>query len=237
LLVEDGINSKNPEHLFYALYFLKTYNSENNEAALFNIDEKTLRKYKWMFVEAISLLKYKVIDFDKRYCGANENSSCFITVDGIDCRIIEPQPFIKKISKQWYSHKFNGPAVKYEVGVSIARGDIVWINGPYPGSANDAAIARDGLVQVLDKYERFEADEGYISLDPQYCRAKNGVYSILNEGTKEHHRMMVLRARHETLNARLKNFSCLHDQFRHNLIKHSDCFYAVAVITQVNIDN
>eukprot|EP00957_Ditylum_brightwellii_P210238 15364715-Ditylum_brightwellii.AAC.1 len=41
-----------------------------------------------------------------------------MSVDGTDCPINEPWSFEKK----WYYQKFNGPAVKYEVGSSIKNG-------------------------------------------------------------------------------------------------------------------
>ena len=44
-----------------------------------------------------------------------------ISVDGSDFRIRDLSPF----SKKWYSHKFHGPGLRYEAGISVARGDIV----------------------------------------------------------------------------------------------------------------
>ena len=43
-----------------------------------------------------------------------------MTVDGKDCRISEQKPFWGG----WKSHKFNGPALRYEVGVGIQSGEI-----------------------------------------------------------------------------------------------------------------
>ena len=51
--------------------------------------------------------------------------------------------------KQWntfYSHKFNGPGVRYELAISIASGDFVHYKGPYACvERNDIQIFRDGL--------------------------------------------------------------------------------------------
>jgi hypothetical protein len=46
-----------------------------------------------------------------------------------------------------------------------------------------------------------------------------------------------VRARHETVNKRFKQFGCLHERFRHDAAKHGDVFRAVAVITQLAIEN
>ena len=45
------------KHLFFALRFLKTYDTEMNGASFFKCDEKTLRNWTWKYVEAIALLE------------------------------------------------------------------------------------------------------------------------------------------------------------------------------------
>ena len=62
---------------------------------------------------------------------ADPGQRCKITVDGTDFRIQEPSPFDPK----WYSHKFRGPGLRYEIGVCIKTGWIVWVNGPFPAGA------------------------------------------------------------------------------------------------------
>ena len=52
-----------------------------------------------------------------------------ITVDGTDFCIQPPNDGQPRSS--WYSHKFKKPAVRYEVGISIQSGDIVWLSGPW----------------------------------------------------------------------------------------------------------
>lgn len=47
--------------------------------------------------------------------------SCFVLVDGIDFRILEPIPF----SVLMHSFKFNGAAVRYNVVVLVIAG-ILW---------------------------------------------------------------------------------------------------------------
>ena len=79
-------------------------------------------------------------------------------MDGTDFQINEPTPFDRK----WYSHKFNGPGVRYEIGISIATGHIVWVNGPFCcGRWPDIKIAKKHLVKRLDRHERVIADSGY----------------------------------------------------------------------------
>jgi len=62
----------------------------------------------------------------------------------------------------WFSHKFNGPGLRYELGVCIQTGDIVWIAGPFPaGDYPDVTIFELGMMDSLDEGETVEADGGY----------------------------------------------------------------------------
>ncbi len=145
----------------------------------------------------------------------------YISVDGTDCRIMEPTPF----SPMWYSHKFKGPGIRYEVGVSIQTSDIVWVHGGFPcGSHPDVRIFRSGLKRMLRVNERVVADKGYTDekcVTPrQLSSARRSFYALL-------------RARHETVNERLKHFTVLRERFRHDRAKHSICFHAVANVVQV----
>ena len=84
--------------------------------------------------------------------------------------------------------------------------------------------------------ERAEADDGYIKAedDPQqYAKTKSGVMMPAEDG---HPLRNTIRARHETLNGRMKNYKMLSHVWQHELEKHSIAFYAVAaVITQLEL--
>ena len=56
---------------------------------------------------------------------------------GNDFWIQQFDPF----STVWFGHKSNGPGNRYEVGVCIRSGAIVWLHGPFPcGLKNDLQI-------------------------------------------------------------------------------------------------
>lgn len=156
-----------------------------------------------------------------------------ISVDGIDCAVQEPYPFSERI----FSKKLNGPGFKYEVGVCIATGDIVWINGPFEAGMHDVTIFQDhGLKDALCDDECVEVDNGYNGDD---C-FKNPRIAQSREDRKQKSRV---RARHEIENGRLKQFAVLDAVFRHNdskkfsrKEKHRICFNAVAVITQLGFE-
>ena len=113
-------------------------------AMAFGVDGKTFRSNCWAAVRDISHLS--VIDFHQRLSHANRSHIVHMSVDGTDFRIREPSPF----NPMWYSHKFNGAGLRYEVAVGLCDEGIVWVNGPFPcGSWPDLRIAREGLVNFL----------------------------------------------------------------------------------------
>jgi hypothetical protein len=46
-----------------------------------------------------------------------------------------------------------------------------------------------------------------------------------------------VRARHETLNGRLKNWGILSQVFHHHIMTYGDVFRACAVVTQLTVEN
>ena len=85
---------------------------------------------------------------------------------------------------------------------------------------------------MLDDGERVEADDGYRGEYPRHCK----IPDPLDSESTARMRQRVMQ-RHETVNKRLKNFGCLKQVFRHNLIFHSACFRAAVVVTQMAFDN
>ena len=110
-------------------------------------------------------------------------------------------------------------------------GDIVWLNGPYPcGEFNDIKIFKDKLQKKLRNHEKVEADGIYRGCEG--ARSKGDFVSISDKKAKGK-----VRGRHETVNGRLKNWSCLREVWRHPIEKHKIAFAAVVVITQIAFDN
>ena len=70
--------------------------------------------------------------------------------------IQEPSPW----SAKWFSHKFNGPGLRYEVGLSINNGDIVWVHGGVPcGDFSDLKLARSLYTSMISVGELTLADD------------------------------------------------------------------------------
>lgn len=236
----DAPADSHPKHLLWGLLFLKQYSNEHIRRSILDADEKTIRKWTWIFVKLISdmnvvLLFDKAFDrrvfhdvcfqiiWEKRFDGSVPNQTCYCSLDGLDIKILEPKPF----SSKWYSHKFHSSGLRYEVGLNIRTGHIVWTNGGYPcGDFPDLTIARQAFIFLVNNGERTLADKGY----------PDSMYFILpnQQNAELHDRIM---SRHETVNNRLRMFLILKHPFRHDLKKHPMVFKAVANLVQLMIEN
>ena len=120
--------------------------------------------------------------------------------------------------------------MRYEVGVAIATGWIVWINGPFPaGEWNDLTIARSSLHEYLHNNEYYIADGGY---------RDGGQFSITPSGVHDYgeRQRQVVHAKHETINRKLKQWAILNNKYRHDLQRHGKVFHAVANIVQLGLE-
>ena len=107
--------------------FLKLYLPEDMLAVLLDISKGTLRKWTWIYIENLALLLTSIIDFSKRNRNCPKDAWTRMSVDGTDFKTQEIHPKNPKM----ISPKYNGSALKYEVGISIYSGDIVWVYGPH----------------------------------------------------------------------------------------------------------
>lgn len=167
-----------------------------------------------------------------------------MSVDCTDCPfqqilIEHPTEEGKKIiNKNLYSFKFKGPGLRYELAVSLLNDDIVWLSGPHlPGMKNDLQIFRSGLLHMLEPGERCEADKIYLGDAPKFIKCPGMV------GIHDDDRGKRVEARHETVNKRLKIFSCVANRYKGKqttpagkIRDHGNMFTAVVVITQVSME-
>ena len=159
-------------------------------------------------------------------------NDCLMTIDGTDFRV--PQTGEAKTGNWFASHKYAGKsALRYEIGVSIIGGDLVWIQGPYPaGRFNDIAIFNKVLRHFLEEGERVEADNGYVGATDKIKCPDNPCNPAENEGMQSR-----ARYRHETINGRFKSWGILRQTYRHDIRRHGEVFRAIAIMTQLAISN
>ena len=166
------------------------------------------------------------IIWNNRFSGDIGNKA-LVSLDGTD------MPVQMKFAERFLSHKFKGNGLKYEICVCIVTGRIVWIHGPSRAGEHDITVARQAIVSFMDDNEMAVADSGYggelLSIKtPDFMHFRSA---------DEYGAAAVARARHETMNKRLKSKQVLTKPFRHSLQFHSSCFRAVAVIEELNIEN
>ena len=126
-------------------------------------------------------------------------------MDGTDCPVKEPYPF----NPHYYSQKLNHAGLRFEIGLSISTGLIVWINGPFVCRSNsDLIIVRKKLKWKLKRGERALGDNGY--QDGSCLQAP-----ISSSPNSKFH--CAVRARHENLNGLFKNINTLKHTFRHSI--------------------
>ena len=159
-------------------------------------------------------------------------NDCLMSIDGTDFRIPQQGPAVK--GNPFSSHKFKGKcALRYELGVDIVEGNLVWIEGPCPaGKCSDIVIFRQTLIHHLDPFERVVADDGYIGEAPVRVKAPG----LRLDSSEDRAMQSVVRSRHETLNGRFKFWEILKQPFRHDILEHGQIFRAIAVIIQLGID-
>ncbi|CAJ1928658.1 unnamed protein product [Cylindrotheca closterium] len=203
---------------------MKCYNIEQVNKIFTGTTRKTFRKWTDIFMEALADLHENVIRFEYRLINDN-GAPAKVTVDGTDFRSPEYSPF----NPGRLSHKFDGPGFRYEVVIAVATGLICSINGPFIcGEWPDIKIARNHLHEILPQGEYYLADAGY--------RCQHSP-SITKFDIPDHERetMDELMAYHENINGKFKDWRIMSDRFRNSEEKHGGAFFAVAVLTQLEI--
>ena len=115
--------------------------------------------------------------------------------------------------------------------MSILGGDLVWIQNPYPaGAFTNIMIFNKVLRNFLELGERVEVDKGYAGHANKIVCPTNTVNPPELKGMQGR-----VRARHKTLNGRLKNWGILSQVFRHRITLHGTTFRACAAVTQITI--
>ena len=146
------------------------------------------------------------IDFESRLGAHDLLNDCTMTVNGTDFLI--PQKGAATKGTAFASHKYAGKsALRYELGVDILTGNLVWIQGPYPaGKYTDIKIFNKVLRNFLELGKWVEADEEGYRGHPDKIKCPG---SDANPAENRAMQGRAVRARHETLNGRLKNWGIL----------------------------
>lgn len=149
-----------------------------------------------------------------------------ISVDGMHFTSYERHPF-------WngnFTHKHKRAGYSCEVCVSIQKGDIVSISGPFRAGMPDSEIFRFATLPELEDGEKCEGDT-------HYKRNLKERFITWPQGSERARMAAKVEARHETVNRRFRDFGMMRNRWTHGREKFSSAFRAVAVIVQLHIEN
>jgi len=153
-----------------------------------------------------------------------------MTVDDTDFKINHPTIRIYDFERiqNYYSYKINHSGLRYEVGVCIQTGHIVWTAGP----CKPIKIFLHALYYNLMSGEKVEADKG--------CRGypdKIETPDFISHQTSEMREMKSnVRLRHEMVNGRLKNWGALKQTWRHHHTHHGLAFRCIVIMVQLSME-
>jgi hypothetical protein len=69
------------------------------------------------------------------------NAEKFIaTVDCTDCKIWEVKHHTFPVDVGYFTKKHQHAGLKYEVALAVFHDSIVWVNGPFRGTAHDITV-------------------------------------------------------------------------------------------------
>eukprot|EP01118_Nematostelium_gracile_P017052 TRINITY_DN7174_c0_g1_i2.p1 TRINITY_DN7174_c0_g1~~TRINITY_DN7174_c0_g1_i2.p1 ORF type:complete len:163 (-),score=20.18 TRINITY_DN7174_c0_g1_i2:166-654(-) len=140
---------------------MKVYPSYDVAAMTTGVSRSTFFDTLW---EAVYILDECLdeIDFNRRFDQKFPSgifAGCLSIIDGTKCKLNRPN---EEIQELFYSGKKKMHTMKYEVGVSIDLGHIIWISGPYPGKVHDSTMYKDGGIgDHLIPNELVLGDKGY----------------------------------------------------------------------------
>lgn len=185
-----------------------------------------------MFILFICLYSNHVLSFllqirwSKRKKGDQLND-CLISVDCVDFGI-------PHAGRRFHTHKWKfHSALRYEAGVCILTGDLVWLNGPYEaGTWNDIKIFRNSLLSNLDDGERVESDDGLRGVSPEYSKCPRSMGNLEECEAQQ----QLVRSRQETMNKRFKQFNILKQIYKGKIEHHAGYTRVCAIVTQLCIE-
>ena len=210
--------------------YLRKYPTEDDFERNLNINIHHGRDKIWDMVRRIQLLQFIKITWPDDLGG---NNIWIMSVDGTHCWIAEPGHPNFSQDSEYYSHKFNKAGINYELGIALATGKLIWMNGPFKAGRNDLNIfTGEGLeerLRILGK--KSLGDGGYAghhkTVSSPNAHDSYQVKRFKSRGLK----------RQEDFNGMTKVFKILSGRFRHPLHKFPVAFEAVCVICQYKIES
>ncbi len=192
---------------------VKCYPTRDRLGTQFNHHPDTSDKWAWYYAKKIQALKKEAIVWPEEWSDPENKQQFLYSLDGTHCRCCEIKHPTSRRDRQLYSHKFNRAGINYEIAVHVYKSQIVWVNGPFKASKHDnTTFMEEGLYEktkALPGRRRVVTDKAYGKGAHELVSKPNSFDPVPLKKFKSR-----LRARHESLNSRLKTFAILTDTFR-----------------------
>jgi hypothetical protein len=249
-IVAAKVNNASNEDLanfLWCVHWLNVYDTEPNLAGKTGTSDTTVRKNNWLFANKLQAMLPQRVVWPEEWMEPNTNDTpiFLVSVDGIHCRVFEPQNGTYSKNPKYYSHKFNQSALCYEVAISVFDNQVVWVNGPFRGGKGDREIFRkpeegDDDEPDLNRkaLQEMIVDGKKVIADAAYQAKDLTMITTVRDGHSKETAKFISRAkvRQEHFNAKLKNFNILSETFRHGIHKHQTCFEACLVLCTYQIE-
>lgn len=235
-ITESEKDAKGFKKFLRALHFLWAYPKNADILAYTTGTTKRMVEGEnlWTWVKVIGRLKVKVISWpEDEYKRADR--FILLTVDGVDCRTYEKSTDEMNVDPAQFTHKHNHGGVKYEIGIDCYESKIVWISGPHRGGKHDRTIFAEGLRDKIPEGKVVISDRVYT--DKKRNDNADLALPCIGDSQELFNFKARAKARHESLNGRLKDFRILFDTYHHPHGNHVFAFEAVAVLVQYAMDH
>ena len=228
----DENDDRNILGFFAACNFLKVYAMEEVRDDFMgeNMHLNEIRSEAWKYTRKIAALKGGKIVWPADH---EWQTTFIISVDGTHRLVNEPRDPNVRRNPKWYSHKDEHAGMNFEVGVDLFRSRIVHVKVGTPASTHDLTEFRMELAQKIPAGKRVIADKVYACEEFQHMISTYNQFDSaeLKEFKKR------AKARHETVNDRIKKYGCMKQHFRHGIQKAQICCDAVVVMVQYAIED
>lgn len=155
-----------------------------------------------------------------------------VSVDGVHYRFHEVKHPTPSKNPAYFSHKYKGPGLSYELALHVFEPCLVWVRKNPKTKDND----RKNFVAAI----RNKIPNGKLTITDRAYRGRGGDPKVSAPNLHDAEELKTFKAwagmRQEHFHSRVKAFNCLTDNFRHNELRHQHCFEAVCVICQYDIE-
>lgn len=237
-------NASKVRDLLMTLHYLKCYPLVHVGSLQWGLHHRT---YMNRILEMLHLIDGNLtIELsDRKYHPPLSNRGLFagihLIVDGTVCPINRPSNTEDMLYHLSGKHK--SVCIKYEVGVNVVTGEIVWVGGPIGGSVHDMLLLRmGGLLDRMEPGEKMLADKGYVGEDES---DKILTPTKRDRGMEERDLPVEVQLRNRKIQnvrvlvehsiGRIKRFSILRDRFRNVLEMHGMVFRVCCKLTNLDL--